>query len=128
MATTKYTIRKGESLIMEIPVIDTDGQAVDISTAATTNILVTLSKKNVVFAKYSLTDMGVGWGDLDRTTNIIQILATRTETKLWDSGYGSATITVEQDEAVLTHKVEDFEVSDFVQILTSANAEYTLIH
>jgi len=127
MATT-YTIRKGESLAMVIPVLDESGQAIDISTSTTTNVLVTLSNKGTVFAKYSLIDMGADWGDLTTSTNLITILATREESKLWETGFASATITVEQDDITLTHKVDDFEIGDFLTILNSVNASYVLTH
>jgi len=126
--TTKYQIRQGESAVFEIPVLDANGQAIDISTSATTNIVVTLSNKGVVFAKYSLQDMGVDFGNIDTTTNIIQVLAQREETKTWDTGYAFATVTIESDDPLLTHDVDEFEVSDFLQIFTSVNKDYVLPH
>jgi len=128
MATTKYILRQGESKVLEIPVLDENGQAVDISTSATTNIIVTLSNKGVVFSKYSLQDMGSDFGDIDRTGNTIQILAERNETKFWNTGYALATVTIENDDPALTHAVKDFEVPDFIQILTSTNKDIVLPH
>jgi len=125
---TKYTIRQGESLTMDIPVVDSTGVAVDVDGIDVTNIIVTLSTNNTVFAKYTLNTMGAGWGTLTANGNIITILATREQTQLWETGYGKATVTVEFTDIVLTYLVDDFDNSAFLQIYPSINAQYTLIH
>jgi hypothetical protein len=125
---TKYTMRQGESKAMEIPVVDENGVAIDISTPNVTNIIVTLSNNTSVIAKYSLNSMGLGWGTLLADSNIVTILATREQTSLWETGYVKATVTVEFTDLTLTYLVDDFENTTFLQIYPSINAQYTLIH
>jgi len=125
---TLYTMRQGETKKLDIVVLDETGQGIDLSTSGTTNIVVSLSNKNQIFAKYSLVDMGVGFGDLSVNNNIISLITTREETKNWATGICSATITFEQDDLVLTHLVEDFEIQEFLTINSSLNKDYTLIH
>jgi len=128
MNNPKYIIRKGESLSMEIPVIsDETGLPIDVSVPAVTNILVTLSNKGTIFAKYSLITLA-GWGKLTTSTSIISLLVTREETQTWEQGFGIATITVESDDLVLGHSVYDFEYTNFVQIYPSSNSTYILTH
>jgi len=128
MSTTKYQIRQGESIAMQIPVVDESGIAVDVSGTDVTNIVVTLSRNNTVIAKYSLNNMGTSYGNLTTDTNIITILATREQTQLWETGYASANVTVEFTDITLTYLVYDFEYPAFLQIYPSVNAQYTLIH
>lgn len=129
MANFKYTLRKGENLALEIPVInDETGLPIDVSVADVTNIIVTLSLANKVVAKYSLVNMGVDWGSLTTSTSIIKLLVTREQTQTWDTGKYSATVTVEFDDLELTHRVYDFIYENFLEVYPSVNSTYTLIH
>jgi len=134
MATTKYSIRKGESKLLELPIIDENGLAVDVSVPEVTNIIVTLNGNNVTFAKYSLiTGMGADWGTLTVDVDKVKLLATREQSKLWNVGFATATITVETSDPDLTYKVYDFDskkygYDSFLQVIDSKNATYTLIH
>lgn len=125
---TKYTLRQGESAAMEIIVVDEQGIAVDVSTYDVTNIIVTLVNKGTTVAKYSLNNMGAGWGTLTVSGNVITILATREQTQLWETGYSSAVVTAEFTDIELTYLVYDFETVAFLQVYPSNNAQYTLIH
>jgi len=134
MATTKYNIRKGESKILELPIIDENGLAVDVSIPEVLNIIVTLNNNNVNFAKYSLNaGMGTDWGTLTVDVDKVKLLVTREQSKSWNTGFVAATITVETSDPDLTYKVYDFDskkygFDSFLQVIDSKNAPYTLIH
>jgi len=128
MADTLYTIRQGETGIFEISVLDENGQAIDISGSDTTNVIVTLTNKGTTFARYSLVNMGTDYSDLTVATNVISLLSTREETKLWDTGITKATVTIEQDDVTLTHSVYDFSIDNFLTIESSDNASIVLVH
>jgi len=123
-----YTIRQGETIALQLTVLDENGVAMPLGTSATTNVIVTLENKGSKFAQYSLIDMGVDFGELTVNDNIITIITSRDETKLWDTGIAKAVVTIEQDDVVLTHKVYDFAVENYLTIESSANKDITLLH
>lgn len=125
---TNYTIKQGETGIFDITVLDEAGAALDVSTSATTNIIVTFENKGTIFAKYSLVDMGVTFGTLTTATNVITILTNREESKEWETGIAKANVTIEQDDATLTHKVYEFTVDNYLTIETGSNKDITLLH
>jgi len=129
MATTLNSIRQGEAIALSLAFVDKTGVAINVDTVDTTNVLVTLSNKGVNFAKYSLTGgMGSDWGTLTVAGNIITILVTREQSKLWESGYVLATITAEFVDVELGFKVIESEIRDLLQVYPSLNKPYTLIH
>ena len=125
MQTTNYTVRTGETIEMEIPVL-----TIDIVTTppTTTNIIVRLVNEENTLIQYSLVDMGIGWNLLTVTGNVINLSASRDDTKLWKTGYASAVITIEQKDALDVYTVYDFKIENFVAVSKSMNAQDVLIH
>lgn len=125
---SKYSIRQGETAILNLTVLDKTGNILLLDTSSVTNVIVTLENKGTIFARYSLVDMGVEYKGLSVTGNTIVLLAERSETKNWLTGIAKANVTIEYETVAIPNYVYDFSENDFLSIENSANKDIPLIH
>lgn len=110
-----YTIKQGEDLLVEIGVIDSTNQPVDISTA--TEVLVDFIQAKVTRKiKYSL-NVRTGYGVLTlKDASTIAIKLTREQSALLDPGFVSAVVLVEMPDVDLTSKRTEYQYNNYIQV------------
>lgn len=107
---TLYNLKQGEDLIMEIPVFDASGVAVNLTTA--TDMVVTLTNAKVVQAKYSLV-VQAGYGTVSIKTgvgneHILEVQIKREESKAFAVGYTQSNVLIELPDVLLTDKRSEY--------------------
>jgi hypothetical protein len=120
-------LRQGEDKLVEVPVTDSTGAAVDLTSA--TEIIAILKIGNVEAARFSLQERP-GYGTLDVAgagNNIVRLQVKRATSRNFKTGLLSVAIAYELPDEVLDEKVTEFNTANnFGVVSTGFTKDETL--